>query len=184
VVGPEPEPELPGSVVGPERLEAVGSEVARPESLAGPESLAQPELADSRVVVVELLDGSVVLVEVLDSGVVVLVVLDALVEGSVVVVMLVVLCAWRSLLECAGAEVVDLVARVVLGTSGTGTGARVVGGTMTVVDEVCRGRSVVVVLWATAWAACLGVVSIPTRLPPIAPSSTAATTLSHRRAAT
>ena len=121
------------------------------------------------MVAVELVGGSVVLVEVLGSGVVVLVVVDVLVGGRVVVVI---------------AEVVELARRVAGGITNR-TGARVVGGTVTVAGEVCwRSRTVVAVLWVTASAACLGAVSMPTRLPPTAPSTTAATTLTHRRAAT
>jgi len=138
-----------------------------------------PEPPESRVVAVELVGGSVVLVEVLGSGVVVLVVVDVLVGGRVVVVVLV---GGRVVVVIA--EVVELARRVAGGITNR-TGARVVGGTVTVAGEVCwRSRTVVAVLWVTASAACLGAVSMPTRLPPTAPSTTAATTLTHRRAAT
>ena len=142
------------------------------------------EASESGVVVV----GSVVLVS--SSGAVVevvVVVLDVVVGGSVLVVVLAleVVRRGRGLVEGAGSAVVVVARRLVAGATGAGARARVVVGMVTVAWEVCwRGRTVVVVPCGNAPASCLGVVRNPTRLPPIAPSSTAAITLAHRRAAT
>jgi hypothetical protein len=78
-----------------------------------------------------------------------------------------------------------VVARVVRGTI-TVLCERVVVGAVELAGEICWrcGRVVVVVVCWVASAACRGEVARPTMLPPIAPISIAATTLTHRRAAT
>ncbi len=123
--------------------------------------------------------GALVLVEVLVLDVLVL----EVVGGSVVVggAVLVVVC--RRPLVVGGAEAVEVVGRLVLGTTTAGRGRVVVGSTEVAGETRSRWASVVVVCWV-ACADCLGEVVRPTMLPPIAPISIAATTLTQRRAAT
>lgn len=125
--------------------------------------------------------GGPVLVELLVLDVLVL----ELVGGIVVVgggAVLVVGC--RRALVVGGAEVVELVWRLVLGTITADRERVVVGATEEAGETRWRCGSVVVVVCWVACADCLGEVVKPTMLPPIAPISIAATTLTHRRAAT
>jgi hypothetical protein len=124
--------------------------------------------------------GVLVLVELLVLDVLVLEVVGGSVVGGGAV--LVVVC--RALVV-GGAAVVEVVwRRLVLGTI-TADRERVVVGAGEVAGETrWRWGSVVVVVCWVACADCLGEVVRPTMLPPIAPISIAATTLTHRRAAT
>lgn len=129
------------------------------------------------VVSVGSVGGSVVLVELVVE----------VVGGSVLVVGGTVLVGGvrRRALVDGGASVVEVVARLV-GVTITALRERVVVGAVEVAGETCWrcGSVVVVVVCEVASAACLGEVAKATMLPPIAPISIAATTLTHRRVAT
>jgi hypothetical protein len=126
-----------------------------------------PEVVSVGVVVVS------VVLEVVGSLVVLV---DELVGGSVVLVVLLVVVVRLAGTVVAGGAVVEVPAgRLVRGVARGA--ARLDGGSRVTITWALRWRdaTVVVVARGLASARCRGVVTNPTRLPPIAPMSTAAT---------
>ena len=125
--------------------------------------------------------GPVVSVEVLELvGGSVLLVGGAVVGGTVLALVVVPCRAW----VVEGASPAEVVERLVRGTITACRERVVVVSPVAVAGETCWRCGRVVVVVEMASAACLGEVAKPTMLPPIAPISIAATTLTHRRAAT